>query len=396
MSWIPGDDVIDGGPDKQILVSGATIPGRLLTLLLDRAGYDPVFVTGTNASPDSSIAHLWPSVLKALEVIDLSATVLEPLVPVERVRVHDEASPTATSRVLAVDPDGATAPPALVETATLTRAIDSRLSHRHQPRDRDVAAVTTRRDRDGLAVEFHDGVREWFDVVVDAGGGIPSLHASDHERARDRLQTTTYTQYELVLDTRPVESDVTDVWGPEALVQLMTRPSGEGSLLRVTSPRSQPPDSGTWLPPSGELPGRLSAETLQDRLATVAADPVDQTDLASATPPSARWRVGEVGFCGSGAVSGTPATGAAVSLGIEDALALVAELTRERRPVSDAVAAYAARRRTRLDDVRRAVARARSNADCPTPTEPSQSLSPLGVFRAAALQPFLEGPIGGL
>ena len=389
--WVPDEDVLGRNTDRQVLVVGGTVAGLVLALLLERAGYDPLLVAGPERSAPSRLAYLWPPALRVLDAIGAGTRVLDHSV-VDSVSVRSQDGETA---VRSRDRDAMAAPPVFVRTATLSRLLRARLSD--GPERRFVDGLS-RRD-DGLVVEFDDGVREWFDAVVDAGGATATLRPG--RRGRD---ATTLLQYEAPVDGAAVPNRLRERWTSDALVQCLPRPDGDGSLLRATAPAA---DSAATSAVGGSQAGDVtdhvgdvtdhagSTSGLPDELAGVEPNRVPQAGL-SADPDPGRWGDGRVASCGGAAWPLAPASGARVSLGVEDALAFVSQLARGPRSTADAVAAYATRRVARVGDFRRRATAVRTDHDCSGPGSHPSWLAALGTLRTVALGPLLGGEAAAL
>jgi 2-polyprenyl-6-methoxyphenol hydroxylase-like FAD-dependent oxidoreductase len=372
---VPGwlaDDALGDRPDRQVLVVGDGVGGLALALLLQRAGYDPLLVAGGHRPVESRLRCLWPPTLEVLDALGVRDRVRDHGTTIESVAVRRGDQPRERATVLS---RGTAPAPVVVRTRALRRALADRLPDRLRDRDRTVETLS-RRD-DALTVEFDDGVREWFDVAVGADGAHSSLRRPDRRPA-----TGTVTQYEAV-----VESDdgtgLREVRHPDALVQRVPRPA-TGHLVRVTAVRADA-DGGSPTP---------------DALA--AAVPVDAEGvrLEQAGFPGGdareRWGVDRVAFCGPAAWPVAPAGGSRIPLAVEDAMALVAALTRAPRDASAAVDAYAARRARRIGTLRRRTRTVRGDHDYPTRAASGTPLDILARLRSVALGPFLDGRLAAL
>jgi 2-polyprenyl-6-methoxyphenol hydroxylase-like FAD-dependent oxidoreductase len=186
---------------------------------------------------------------------------------------------------------------------------------------------------------------------------------------------------------------VCDHWYEDALVQRVPDPSGPGVVLRITA---RHPDLPGRRDEPRESPSPGHSSDLGRELTGVDPRPVRQTDLRNGDADRTRWAGGRVSFCGAAVCPAAPASGVRISFGIEDALAFVAELTRESRPAADAVEAYADRRHRRLRDLRRTAERVQADRESPTPAPPNASVASLGVFRTVALGPFTDPTLAAL
>lgn len=379
-NWLTGDGVVGRAPDRQILVVGTDVSGLTLAGLLDRAGFDPVVVAGTEATVDASVGSaltlLWPPSLRVLDALGVGAAVRERGYESEGVAVerttratdapHSSSTPPSPSpSPLARAPDGDVAAPLVVGTGDLRQVFREHVAERLAIQHRGVADVS--RSGDALAVEFADGVTEWFDVVALAGSEAGTLRQADDGPAPG----ATLTQYEVTLDGAATpERDLAESWFPDAVVQRLPRPDGTGQLLRVTTTRSELPSALSGAQPAESVAG-IAPASLPATAEWPDPTAVRQTKLRRSGVAPGWWGTDRVARCGRGAVQVAPATGLAVSLGVEDAWALAASLARDARSVSNAVDTYAHRRTRWLRTVRGRVARAAPDSQYPIPDWPS-------------------------
>jgi len=390
-SWLPTDGTGGRRPDRQILVVGETVVGLALTLLLRRAGYDPLLVSGTDRPAISRVSYLCAPALRILDSIGVGSRLRKRGTRIDGVSVRRSPPAEGGSTVLPRNERSVDTRPVVVGTSDLRRALESELPDRQRRVDRTVGRLA-RRD-DGLAVEFVDGIREWFDVAVDAGGGGASLR---HEE-RDRPEYAVLTQYETL-----VEADVTsrnrllDVWHPDGFVQRVPRPNDRGFVLRVTVPRS-----ALATVSNGEhVESVLGGKRLPDEIRDIASEQFEsestairQVRLSDGGARREWWGSGRVSFCGSAACPLAPASGFAVSLGIEDAVAFASELERGARPVADVVGSYAADRKRRLTRLRRTTEAEQFDPEYPALRSAESSLASLRTLRQVALGSFLREPM---
>lgn len=386
--WVPTDTVITDYPDRQVLVVGDTVAGLALTLLLRNAGYDPLVVGGTGRPFPSRVAHVSPPALRTLDAIGVGTTVRNQGTTVDSVSVHRSGSPTAeTTLSETASPEGAL--PLVVSTERLYDALSATIPEGTHRGDRTVETVS-RRDS-GLTVEFADGVREWFDVVVDAGGGGASLRSD----RKSIPATDTLTQYELPLDTdTAARGRLRELWCSDAFVQQLPAPNGSGSVLRVTTPRSDSENALDGVDWNAFLPN--AGVDVASALAAVEPTRVHQASLSDAEIVSERWGTNRVCFCGPAAWPAAPASGFDVTFGIEDAVAFVSELTDATRSATGVVDTYSSRRARRFATLGKTVETTWSVHEYPPrqPTDPA--LGSLSALRAVTLGPFLGSPMTSL
>jgi 2-polyprenyl-6-methoxyphenol hydroxylase-like FAD-dependent oxidoreductase len=384
-AWIPTDDVITERRDRQILVVGDSVVGLVLTLLLQNAGYDPLIVSGAAHPVSSRVTYLGPPAVRTLDAAGVDSSVRDCGTTVESVSVEDSPSQDEPT-VLSTETEPAETLPVVVRTARLRRALEAQLPARQHGGDRAVETIS-RRDG-GLVVEFGDGIREWFDVVVDAGGGGDALRSAGVvSPTADAL-----AQYEIALDTDSLtRAGIRDHWRSDALVQAFQSPNRSGSVLRVTAPPSEVDrvlDEANWEAVlrngTNVTSGGAEFERKSVRQAR-ASDAV--TDW---------WGTGRVAFCGHAACPVAPASGFDVTFGIEDAVAFVTELTGATRDVSNIVDGYSSRRADRLRTLRETTETADPHHQYPMSRSTRPPLDSLGALRAVTLGSFLGTPMASL
>jgi 2-polyprenyl-6-methoxyphenol hydroxylase-like FAD-dependent oxidoreductase len=368
--------VITDRPDRQVLVVGDTIVGLTLTLVLRHAGYDPVVVSGTAPPVASWGCYLCPPAIRTLDAVGVGTAVHDCGTTVESVTV-DESSSQREPFALSIETERSETP-LVADRASLRRALEAQLPEQHHGGGRTVETVT-RRDG-GLVVEFGAGIRELFDIVVDAGGGGDAIRSAGVESPT----TDPLTQYEITVDTDSVvRPGIVDHWRSDAFVQALQSPNGSGSLLRVTAPSEfdQVLDDINWetVLPNGTDVVSEGAEfeqrtVRQARAADAAAD---------------WWGTGRVACCGPAACPVAPASGFDVTFGIEDTIAFVTELNGATRSVSDVVDTYSSRRADRLAKIRDAVEDGRDDHRYPVSQSRRPPLASLGVLRTVTLGSFL-------
>jgi 2-polyprenyl-6-methoxyphenol hydroxylase-like FAD-dependent oxidoreductase len=375
---VTGDDLIGSPPDRQILVASDSIAGIALTGLLRRAGYDPVLVGGQAPTATSQVTYLWPPALQLLEAMDVDLPIRDRGYTVDSVSVTRATSQQEGPTLLSGEPESAAG--AIVRTRDLRRVLEEELPDGREKSDRRIETLSERDD--AVEVEFDDGVREWFDVVVGAGGGGSLLPANHPSKAEDY---TTIAQYEHPTETGETAwNRLHDIWHPEFFTQLIPRPAESGALLRITTTRTDPVEAlqhGNW--------DEAFPDELADSLPTEVSE-TDQTTVRQARQQRGNvspdwWGTGRVAACGSAGFPVAPASGFQASLAIEDAWILAEELVRGPRSVSDVVDIYARRRSRRMTAILRRADSATPDHEYPLPTDLSSPLSTVGRLRVAAL-----------
>ena len=330
--WLTGDDPLGRPPDRQVLVVGDGLAGLTCGAFLASAGLDPVIVGGD--TPEPATRTLWPPTLGLLGDIGLADEVGSVAEPVRSVSVVDAADPeTTTTR--SVDPDARA--PVVVRSGRLCDRLRERLPGHAVERDRGVEAV---REREGtVIVEFNDGVRERFDVVVATGG------RTVERPPRGETPVPVIAEYECTIDGDGLpDHHVRDVWHRNALVQRFPSPQGATARLRVTTTEPVP---GPWQASSDwtGVPG-VESDTLEATEWRTAPQFLDAEAIGSGW-----WGSGNRPRCGPAALPVAAASGLRTALAVEDAWALASVLVDGPPSVGDAVDAYASRRSRRLSAV---------------------------------------------
>ena len=362
-----GETVFGQTANRQVLVVGDSVVGQVLTALLQRAGFDPVLTAASRSTSEPTVTYLNGTATDVLETLGVGDCALGACVPIDQITVRsvraDGTLPASPS------PGGAehTETPVVIPTQALHRGL---AETRWTTRARKSVETLSRRDS-GVVVEFENGVREWFDIVVDATVTGPSL-----PDFRGEPSSAALTEWNLALDT-PVDNSMTDVWQPTTAVQHFPDPGGDGSHLRVTAV-----DSETAITDAVH-------ETIGDAVV------IDQASGARPTARTVRlpdkgvsrswWGSGRVCLVARPAGLSTPASGSPVALGIENAVVLVSELARDGRAVTDVVEAYASDRARRLRESPTTIAEP-SSADADFLAAIPSQLQNLMRLRTAALR----------
>ena len=359
--WLTGDDPLGRPPDRQVLVVGDGPAGLALGAFLASAGLDPVVVGGDGR--DRATRILWPPTLELLADIGVADEVATAAAPVRSFSVLHAAGPERPS-TRSIDADARA--PVVVESDRLCDRLGERLPDHAFERDRGVETV---REREGTAVvEFDDGVRERFDVVV----------ATD-DRTVERPRRGGTAVPTIAACERTVQSDelpahhLRDVWHRNALVQRFPSPQGVSARLRVTTTEPVPE---AWLADSDwtGVPG-VEPDTAEATAWRTVPQFLDAEAIGSGW-----WGSGLRPRCGPAALPAAAASGLRTALAIEDAWALASVLVDGPSSVGDAVDAYTSRRSRRLSAVVAGVDAGR-NDGCPEPA----ALRAVERLRTAAL-----------
>lgn len=390
---------------------GATVSGLALTVLLRRAGYDPVLVG--SGSVGSRLSVVWPPAVDLLDRFGAGGVVRGAAMPVETVTL-DGVGGSDTDRLSLPD---RTAAPLLVRSRALREGLRACLRGTSR-QDRTVVEVDQRAG--AVEVGFADGVREPFDLVVDAGGSRPLVDpAAGGVSPRVR-------QFEAAIPAdAPVPAHPVEHHGEQVTQVLPAPPNGDdpdGGIIRVTVAPDDATSPGDWTDvdhadhggPAHE--GAVGGAALQrlfpedwaaapDGLlsAALAEGRVRRTEHAQTVlgPTGDDAGPDRIVRCGAAAASVAPGTGLAVALAIEDAWVLAEALATGPPSVTETSRRYAMRRRRRGEALRGAATTwldrrgsgAAGAAGSPTPPAVDGPLAAVSGFRGVALGSLLGPPL---
>jgi 2-polyprenyl-6-methoxyphenol hydroxylase-like FAD-dependent oxidoreductase len=321
---------------RQVLVVGDGVGGLSAAAFLHRQGLDPTVVAGPpGRSTDREVVErcvtLWDTAVGLLADIGVTAELAPSSVEVGT-WVVSTADGTVLERLEA--PDRAAHPFLTVDRRRLRRALRDRLPSRSVRLTKTPRALRT--DDGPPAVEFEDGVRERFDLVVGADGTDSWVGANGFDADRPTADGTTTWAFRA--DDAGVPGTVAEAWGTDAMVAVVPVASGACGRLVTTAddPRAaadalagafghadNPVTGGLDLPAPDALVGgpgyvHRADPWAADRLALVG-------DAAHTLPP-----------CSLGP-----------SLAVEDGYVLADELS-DRTGTAAALGRYECRRRGRL------------------------------------------------
>jgi 2-polyprenyl-6-methoxyphenol hydroxylase-like FAD-dependent oxidoreductase len=321
--------------DVQVLVFGAGVGGLSLAGFLDRAGLDPVVVepSETLDAPRGPVA-CWPDTVALLTRLGLADDLGDLGRPV-RTWTRRRPDGTVAARLDAAGEFGFVAveygrlrarlldglPDGTVHTGSTLRALDS--------------------GPGGVAVEFGNGVREQFDVVVGADG------------VRSRTRALLGGEAPAFCGTTSVALPLAPDAGLEGASEVWT---DDGAVFRAV-----PVDDGAmgWLTLPTTAPGQRWSDTDAIEAAVPAIDWHLSEALAAADlgtlwwgddfhHTTARWAEDRVALLGDAAHARHRLTAVGAALAVEDAAVLAAELAGRTDPPAARLAAYATRRRERF------------------------------------------------
>lgn len=333
--------------ELQVLVVGDGVGGLVLAGLLLNRGIRPV-VAGANAErPRDGGVALPPHSVAMLDELLLDVSVRAAGRTLRRWTLHDPDGSVRTRRESTAEASRAGVTHSRSQfRAALREALPERVV---RP---ETTPVRIDQSRPSVDVEFEDGVREQFDVVVVTDGRCSSARSAADERTAGDAEADHDTGA-VGDDGRPgtvtwtVETDAS-VGAPTEVVEIRF----ERSVLT-----SLPLDAGRAVSVStlaADRSGLTPTEVVESLTATVDrlpdTFPSDATVRRDAAGRDA-WRTGRVAFLGDATRAVAPLPGAATPMAIEDASVLADALDRCRGP-DDALSTYAARRRSRVDDLR--------------------------------------------
>lgn len=365
----------DGAADPaRVLVVGETVPGLVLTRLLERDGHAPTLVRRRRDAAVSDVTLIPPAVTTVDGLVDGTVDA----VPVSEIRVTCDGA----ARAHAATGFGRTS--LLLDR----RLVRRRLRRTTDPSNRRTARVDRLRSTgQGVEVAFAGGERATFDLVVGADGPnsfvgflTGNTHGSDGGIREWAFRVPEPTDW---------PGGVVESWGGDAVATAAPVDDGIAVRLGVSG-------AGETAGAGGDVAGEaLSA--LDGRLGNLVDGLPDRASYRRLPDPGAepRWRAGRVAFCGTAAAPVGRLSGLAPSLGVEDAVAL-ADLLGTASSVPAALDSYAEERAKCLQAVRTAAEDAGHPAPAYRPLQRSGMLGRLAGLRAVGFASVFEGsaPLG--
>jgi len=324
------DDLAASGYERQPLVVGRGAAALLTAGFLDQVGLEPVLAGGPDAVPEPGAVVIWQPGLVLLERLGLRR-------PVETVG-------TPLSELECLEPGGSwsgdtsgRSPLVAVRREYLQAVVSRHLADRFRTTDRHVVSIED--TEGGVMVTFGGGIQESFDAVAttrravlpeECESGSSSLHWWSFEWPR----------------TVSAPDRATEAWSAESTA--IATPIGDSvrvDLLATGGAATECPLSLDAL--TAQFGDR--SDSLADALAALEERDIQYSQTAADVPGP---------LCVDGTASVGPAAHASVpgdclepTLAIEDGWVLADALAYGPESATDALAAYAHRRRRRLVDV---------------------------------------------
>lgn len=324
--------------DIQVLIVGGGVGGLSLARALSRVGIEPVVIERAETlDGPTGVLELWPDTLSLLNQLGVG----------ERVRERGHAVNTWTLR----QPDGTVRTHLEAEDSPGFVAIGYR-----QLREQLFKSLPDDTVRTGTAfrsfemvngtarVEFENGVREPFDIVVGADG-VRSRTRESLDAGPPTFCGTTSLSFPLGSET--VLDGAGEIW------------LADGTVFRAVPTDDQP--RGWLTVPAGDSGGTVATPaTVIDSAPEIgwvlpeALERIGIGDVWSFDDFSHRtdiWAEQRVALIGDAAHARHRLTGLGTTLAIEDAVVLASELTNTAGDLSERLDSYASQRRERLQQL---------------------------------------------
>jgi len=328
---------------RQVLVVGDDLPGLSAAAFLRERGLDPTVVGPTDGSTGPGAVDrcvvLWPSAVALVDELGLGAE-LSPSAAEIGTWLLATGEGTVLDRLEAAN-DGAQ-PFLAVDRRRLRRALRDRLPTNSIRVTKTPRSLRT--DGSHPEVEFEDGVRERFDLVVGADGTDSWVRSAGFDGPRPTPWGTTTWAFRPDGAERP--GTVGEAWGADAMVAIVSTAAGAcGRLVTTADDAAVAADA---LAGAFDHDGHPVTDGLRPPGPDALVGAPDRVLRADS------WVTGGLALVGDAART-LPPCSLAPSLAIEDAYVLAAELATREHPAA-ALERYEHRRRARLRRVDRRTA----------------------------------------
>lgn len=333
---VPHSGYVTTGSRVQVLVVGAGVGGLSLAGFLEQAGLEPVVIDSAESldTPRGTV-ELSPGAIRVLDHLGVEGAVRQ---AGQAVTTWTRRRPdgTVVSRLDAADECGLLT----VEYGRLRRCLCDHLHSGAVHTGTTLASL--HRERGGVTVEFANGVREQFDIVVGADG-VQSRTRALLGGSEPAFRGT--TSIAVTLDAELEPGVAGEVWTPDGAV-FRVLPVADRLTGWLTVPTTAPGQGWTdarpaalcpdidWLLPNARLP--------------TDADGGDSWWADDFHAPADRFADGQVALLGDAAHARHRLAGVGATLAIEDAAVLTSELVGSDGPLAARLMDYAARRQSRL------------------------------------------------
>jgi 2-polyprenyl-6-methoxyphenol hydroxylase-like FAD-dependent oxidoreductase len=323
----------------QVLVVGAGIGGLSLAGFLEQAGLEPVVIDSAESLDTThGTVELWPDAVRLLDRLGIEAEIRD---AGHAVTTWTRRRPdgTVVTRLDAADEFGLLA----AEYGRLRRCLRDHLRRGAVHTGTTLASLDP--GRGGVTVEFANGVREQFDVVVGADGVRSRTRALLGASEPAFCGTTSIA---VTLDAENEPGSAGEVWTPDGAV-FRVLPTADRLTGWLTVPTTAPGQGWSdarpaelcpgidWLLPDARLPAGANG-----------ADGGDGWWTDDFHVPADRFADGRVALVGDAAHARHRLAGVGATLAIEDAAVLTSELVGREDPPAARLMDYAARRQSRL------------------------------------------------
>lgn len=340
-------------PSKKALIIGGGVAGPATALALQHIGIDAVIYEANDIPEENTSAFLTVATngVNALHTLGVFDAVMARGFWVSRMQLY-----SGTGKLLGeMSHNGAGI---AIPRQQLTSALSEEATRRGIPLQKGKRLMNAWASVDGITAQFADGTQVTGDLLIGADG----LHSRVRTLIDPQAPTPRYVGLvglggvAVNPEISPLPETFTFVFGKRAFFGWVSSPTGE-TYWFANMPFTQKPDRQALrvIPPQ-EWKSRLTALFAHDTTpattlirATHDQDgfiPIISHDL-SAVP---LWHQGAVVLVGDAAHTTTPSSGQGASLALEDSIVLAKSL-RDHSALSQALAAYEAVRRPRVEKV---------------------------------------------